>query len=336
MEKKGNGRPTENTRDVIDDVYTSGFIKVSDAEQHAASVSKDKGYTHLTEYYVSRVGHTRLFTATRYGKSYMLKCLKTDYLYTPVYQQALEKEFEIALQLEHPNICRTFSMENIDGLGATIVMEFVDGDSLQTLIDAKKLSGDLAFRIVSHLMDALEYMHSKQIVHRDIKPANIMVTHRGKNVKLIDFGLSDSDLFNVLKMPAGTYRYIAPEQLLPGAVADPKADIYSLGLVMEDMAKTTNCKRMKRMAMMCAVNDVDLRPDSIGTLRKRIEKYQRSMHVLIFLGILVAILITLVTASLFVLYQKPTIDEEDLDQTNRTPAAQQNENRVVDYRLWKN
>ena len=85
-------------------------------------------------------------------------------------------------------------------MGRTIVMEQVDGDTLQTLLSEKRLSPDLALRIASQTMDALDYMHSKQITHRDLKPSNIMVTHRGKNVKIIDFGLSDSDLFGVLKM----------------------------------------------------------------------------------------------------------------------------------------
>lgn len=87
-------------------------------------------YKNLKEFYVSKSGHTRLFTATKYGKRFMLKCLKKDFLYIPVYQQALSKEFEIGLQLEHPNICHTIELEQIDNLGTTIVMEYVDGDNL--------------------------------------------------------------------------------------------------------------------------------------------------------------------------------------------------------------
>ena len=81
-------------------------------------------YKNLKEFYVSESGHARLFTATKYGKRFMLKCLKKDFLYIPVYQQALSKEFEIGLQLEHPNICHTIELEQVDGLGTTIVMEW--------------------------------------------------------------------------------------------------------------------------------------------------------------------------------------------------------------------
>ena len=206
-----NSKHTNAADSSLDSNYTSGFTESIDKEMSADPMPDEKGFGNIKEYYVSSAGPTRLFTATRYGKRYILKCLKEDFLLTPVYQQAIVKEFEIGLQLEHLCICRTFAMERLSGMGYTIVMEQVDGDTLQTLIENKKLSRDLAIRIVSQLMDALAYMHSKQITHRDIKPANIMVTHMGKNVKIIDFGLSDSDLFGVLKMPAGTYRYLAPE-----------------------------------------------------------------------------------------------------------------------------
>lgn len=141
--------------------YTSGFTESIDKEMAADPMPEEKGFGNIKECYVSNSGPTRLFAATRYGKRYMLKCLKEDFLLTPIYQQAIVKEFEIGLQLEHPYICRTFAMERFAGMGYTIVMEQVDGDTLQTLIDEKRLSSELAFRIVSQMMDALDYMHSK-------------------------------------------------------------------------------------------------------------------------------------------------------------------------------
>ncbi len=96
-------------------------------------------------------------------------------------------------------------------------MEISDGDNLEQLIKKNALSVELARKIAGQLMDALEYMHNKQMIHRDLKPSNIMITHNGQNVKLIDFGLSDSDSFCVLKSPAGTSGYIAPGRMLPGA-----------------------------------------------------------------------------------------------------------------------
>ena len=197
---------------------TSGYVVDIDSESDFNVARADNGFTNISECYVSKSGHARMFTAVRYGKRYVLKCLKTDFRYTPVYRQALMKEFEIGLQLDHPNICRTISMEQVDGLGECIVMEYVDGESLESAVSAVsdgKLTEALVMKISNQLLDAMEYMPAKHIVHRDIKPSNIMLTHRGGDVKLIDFGLSDSETFCVLKIPAGPRGYMAPEQLLP-------------------------------------------------------------------------------------------------------------------------
>ena len=328
---------TRNTNDAaesLDSSYTSGFTESIDKEMTADPMPEEKGFGNIKEYYVSCAGPTRLFSATRYGKRYMLKCLKEDFLLTPVYQQALVKEFEIGLQLEHPCICRTFAMEQLAGMGSTIVMEHVDGDTLQTLIDGKRLSRELAVRIASQLMDALAYMHSKQITHRDIKPANIMVTHIGKNVKIIDFGLSDSDLFGVLKMPAGTYRYLAPEQLLQGAVAEPKTDIYSLGMVMEDMATATGSKKLRRMSRICTVKDASQRPDSIEALRICLTKGERDLRIVSFLIALVAALVCIVAVSFFMRSHDTVVKDNNISQPDSSLEKHQDDNRIVDYNLW--
>ena len=168
---------------------TSGYVVDIDSESDFNVARADNGFTNISECYVSKSGHARMFTAVRYGKRYVLKCLKTDFRYTPVYRQALMKEFEIGLQLDHPNICRTISMEPVGDLGECIVMEYVDGETLETAVKGGKMTEEVVHKIAAQLLDAMEYMHAKQIVHRDIKPSNIMLTHRGGDVKLMDSSL---------------------------------------------------------------------------------------------------------------------------------------------------
>lgn len=230
---------------------TSGFVSDIGDESDFNSTRHNGGFTNISEAYVSKSGFTRMFSAVRYGKRYMLKCLKPDFAYTPTYRQALMKEFEIGLQLDHPNICRTISMEPVGELGDCIVMEYVDGETLEAAVKGGNMTEDKVRKIASQLLDAMEYMHAKQTVHRDLKPSNIMLTHRGGDVKIIDFGLSDSETFCVLKIPAGTIGYMAPEQLQPGAKSDPCADIYSFGKVLEYMAEATHCKSLARGAEVC-------------------------------------------------------------------------------------
>lgn len=322
---------------------TSGFTEdISKEMSQANPMPVENGFSNLSQCYISISGHTRLFTATKYGKRYMLKCLKTDFLYTPIYCQALSKEFEIGQQLEHPFICRTIGMEEVEPLGTTIVMEYVDGDSLQSLIHKHMLTAELAHKITHQLMDALEYMHNKQMIHRDLKPSNIMVTHNGQNVKLIDFGLSDSDAFTVLKSPAGTSGYIAPEQLLPGAKSEPRADIYSLGMVIADMAKETADKSLERIAEICTQRDVAERPQSIAAIREAISAASSSNHrpAIILLGIIIALLLVALAATYYHRHQQAAVVEtqengEENGGNGESTKGNQGDNTVLDYQLWK-
>lgn len=316
---------------------SSGFTENLDRESSPhTSMPIENAYRNLGECYVSKTGHTRLFTANKYGKRYVLKCLKKDFLYTPIYQQALTKEFEIGLQLEHPNICRTIGLEQLPDLGTTIVMEYIDGDTLQALIDRKLLTVELAHKITRQLMDALEYMHSKQMIHRDLKPSNIMVTHTGQNTKIIDLGLSDSDAFYILKIPAGTSGYIAPEQFLPGAKAEPRTDIYSLGKVIGDMAKTTGDKFLEKMAKHCCVEDPKLRPDSIEKVRNLSYEPPRLRSLVILLSIIAFILLCIIGFSYLIRHQETTAREDSYPQehTDEKDSSAQNDNKVMDYEQW--
>lgn len=137
--------------EILDD-SPSGYMSDIDGEMDSAvRIPVQNAFRDISEFYVSRSGHTRLLTATRFGKRYTLKCLKPDFAYTPVYRQALAKEFEIGLQMDHPHICRTISMEEVAELGTVIVMEYIDGDTLKSLIDSKMLTPDMARRVTSSL-----------------------------------------------------------------------------------------------------------------------------------------------------------------------------------------
>lgn len=135
--------------------------------------------------------------ARRYGRWWILKGLKMDYINQTLYQEFLHKEFDILISLQHPNIVSAAGYETVEGIGPCIVMEWIDGITLTewTLLhDAHEEKA-----ILIRLMDALEYIHSKQIVHRDLKPSNILITRNGNHLKLIDFGLSDADNYHLLK-----------------------------------------------------------------------------------------------------------------------------------------
>lgn len=169
----------------------------------------------------------------RYGRWWLLKGLRQEVANEAGYQQRLRKEFEMLMLLQHPNIVEADGIEVVEGLGRCIVMEYVDGVTLKEWLTGKPTQR-MKLRVMEEMMDAVSYLHTKGIVHRDLKPENIIVTRNGEHVKLIDFGLADSDAYAVLKQPAGTPHYMSPEQK-ELAVADVRNDIYSIGVMMKEM-----------------------------------------------------------------------------------------------------
>lgn len=223
-------------------------------------------FANITELYVSRSGPAMLMSATRYGKRYVLKGLRPEFRETAVYRAALRKEFEIGMSMDHPNIRNTLGFEEIEGLGGAIVMEYVDGETLDRLLDRSAISPRSGRLIASQLAAALGYVHRKQIFHRDVKPANVMVTHSGDVVKIIDFSLSDGDTFMMLKTTAGTPSYMDPRQREAGARPDASADIYSFGMTLRDIAASTGDKALLRVAEACTDPDPARRPSSFGAI----------------------------------------------------------------------
>ena len=186
--------------------------------------------------YESAGGHSRLGKTIIDDKIVCIKALKEEYIGNPIYEGLLEKEYEIGASLDHPNICRTLDFRSIEQLGNCIVMEWIEGETLEKLLQDGEMRPSLARKVILELCDALDALHHRQIVHRDIKPGNIMLTRNGQNVKLIDFGLADTDTHAGLKMAAGTESYAAPEQV-SGTLLDGRSDIYALGKVIEDIAE---------------------------------------------------------------------------------------------------
>lgn len=180
---------------------------------------------------LSSKGHNAIYTATRFGRKYVLKALSTQYRESTPHIEMLRKEFSIGVGLDHPNIVRLLDFGRMDSIGWYIQMEYIDGITLDQFLETKPSTATRR-KLLNQLLDALSFLHERQIIHRDIKPSNILITRNGSTVKLIDFGVSDTDDYVTFKQPAGSVSYIAPEQL-NGKTIDNRADIYAVGRIIE-------------------------------------------------------------------------------------------------------
>jgi len=151
-------------------------------------------------------------------------------------RERFRREAVIAAGLKHPNIVEVydFTLETTGPL--LIAMEFVEGMSLLERItnaEAGKLSVPQIVRILKAIASGLAYAHDQAVVHRDLKPANVLLGDGGI-VKIADFGLCDSDVFDEGLTQTGecvgTPYYMAPEQITAGH-ADNRSDIYSFGIL---------------------------------------------------------------------------------------------------------
>ena len=266
-----------------DDISTSGFVPSSG---YAVS-GRFSGHSELP----SR-GYCRLFKVQRNGQWFVLKALKPECQQDPVYQGMIEKEFDLMMQLNHPNIVRIYSKEEDSVAGVCMVMEYVDGRTLGDFL-TENPSQCVRESVARQILEAIGYCHGKQIIHRDLKPSNILVTYNGNNVKLIDFGLSDSDRYAVLKEPAYTKAYAAPEQL-SGAEVDNRTDLYAFGLILKQLLSNRygrvirKCLQPKKENRYSSAEEVMRAMDSVGRWKKR---SLWIVAVLLIMGFLVPVIV---------------------------------------------
>lgn len=265
-------------------------------------------------------GYCRLFKAQRYGKWYVLKCLRTEHVADPVYMAMLEKEFDAAVTLDHPNIVHTYSLENDEVAGCCFVMEYVEGRTLAQFLGENPSTAKRK-QVVLQLLDAMEYFHARQIVHRDLKPSNILVTYNGDNVKVIDFGLADADDYAVLKEPAYTDDYAAPEQMTAGPSVDCRTDIYAFGILLRQLFP----HRYKSIIRRCTRTAQSARYPSAAAVRKAILRHDAARR---WIPLSIVVLAIASVAVFFVPKHQESVSSENTSDTS-VPLQDSSQNAVV-------
>ena len=192
------------------------------------------------------MGEVYRATDTKLGRDVALKVLSGEMAQDAERLGRFRREAKVLAQLDHPNIVTIYSVEESDGVHF-LTMQLVEGVPLDRLICTSGLPVEQIIEIAEALADALAAAHEKCIVHRDLKPANVMVTSQGR-VKVLDFGLAKdvrgsnlgdvtmtSDSRTQVGVVMGTPAYMSPEQI-SGRPLDHRTDIFSLGVLMHEMA----------------------------------------------------------------------------------------------------
>ena len=188
---------------------------------------------------------------TKLGREVALKILPATFTADPDRVARFRREAQVLAALNHPHIAQIHGLDEANDT-QVLVLELVDGESLDKRIARGRLSIDEALRIAKQIAEALQAAHEKGIVHRDLKPANVALTSDG-NVKVLDFGLAKAieptsgSSFDLTNSPTittpmmtgvgvivGTAAYMAPEQAR-GRAVDARTDIWALGCVLFEM-----------------------------------------------------------------------------------------------------
>jgi serine/threonine-protein kinase len=167
-----------------------------------------------------------------------LKVLFPELSVDKTFVERFRREAQAAANLSHPNIVPVFDWGEDDGV-YFIVMEYIDGRSLSAVLrDPQKLPPNQIAQIGAGVAAALAFAHRHGVVHRDVKPGNILITPDGE-VKVTDFGIARAvnteESLTQTGAVMGTAAYFSPEQA-EGKTVDARSDIYSLGVVLYEMA----------------------------------------------------------------------------------------------------
>ncbi len=180
---------------------------------------------------------------TKLDRIVAVKALATDLLSDEKARTRFLREARAASAIDHPNICMVYEVNEVDDQ-LFFVMQYVEGRTLKKVINGRPLPLDQVLDYALQLADAFAEAHRRNILHRDIKSSNVMVNERNQ-LKVLDFGLAKlikssgaeaaGGELTQLGTPFGTASYMSPEQAR-GEAADARSDIFSLGVVIYEMA----------------------------------------------------------------------------------------------------
>ena len=250
---------------------------------------------------LAETSFARIYRITKGGKDFLLKTPKDGNV---VFLDMIRKEYQLSLQLQHPYIASVYEYAEDTPGGPGILMEYSDARSLREFI-SEKPSFKLRMKVLDKLLDAVSYIHECGIGHNNLDPKDILVTKKGNNVKIIDFGLSAEDVVALGKSGRLDMGYVSPELAANSRKLDRRSDIYSLGKIIDDLFGG----KFGKIVDKCTRKKAGKRFENVDQLKAAFEKKNTPWK--FFRGLLLAALI--LTPSYFAIRQR--IDMGKTDKT---------------------
>lgn len=247
--------------------------------------------------YESGHGMMRIFTARRSGRIFIVKTLREQYKQDPVGIAALNKEYDLTIAVDSPNVAKAYDFLDLPKYGISILAEYCSGITLQELIESgAKLTSEEADNAITGILRAIDDIHAAGVIHRDIKPSNIVYNPSSASVKVIDFGCADAADYEIFRGLAGTPQY-TPESVKQSGISGPHHDLYAAGITLRQILPLLprNAKQSARTTASRLISgQIQSGRDAIHYYRERNPTTLRPylLSALIFTVIVVALTIT--------------------------------------------
>lgn len=218
------------------------------------------------------------------GEKYAIKILKNMENNSA---ERFKKEIRLIMRLSHPNIIKIIAY-NADSDQKFYIMPLYNS-SLKTVLPSLYSNYERQYRIISEILNGVIYLHSEGVIHRDLKPENILY-NSDSDIAINDFGFgrqvdSKSTRLTSFGVAFGTLRYTAPEQFIDASNVTEKADIFSLGKIIEDIV-TNLCSveiptsDFEYIIRKCTEENQDKRFNSVAALKETVDNvYQRLLKI---------------------------------------------------------
>ena len=240
-----------------------------------------KDYSDIRLFYTSRYGNSRVFTARNNGKKVIIKALKANLANDEACRASLRQEYETTNMFDNKYFRKALDFVNIQGLGDCAVFEFVEGKTLAEHVRVGTLSEKQVKSILVEICDALQYLHRNRMVHCNLMPENVLVTANDYRVKLIDIGAPETNQDADRELLIKEMEFVAPE-IIKGEDYDTRADIYSLGKIMEFIGERNITKQYSSVATHCTQFSKEQRYDTISEVRSAVGKGRSFVKVILF------------------------------------------------------